>query len=63
MRVLNKKHWPYPVRCDAVELINGEALAWCQEMFPGKDRWCYAMSGHIHFKNEDDAAFFTLKWS
>ncbi len=61
MRVLNKKHWPYPVMIKD-DTIFTEAQDWCKEMFPGKDRWCYAVHGFIHFRDAADAAFCELKW-
>jgi hypothetical protein len=61
-RVLNKKHWPHVVMINHNNDVS-DALIWCAEMYPGKERWVYAIGGFIHFRDAADAAFCELKWS
>lgn len=58
MRVLNKKYWPHHVK---IEDEAGTKERWCYENFRSAD-W-RNVGPYFAFKREEDAMFFTLKWS
>jgi len=53
----------HQIEFDAVNNYN-EVRVWCHEQFgPEYKRWRHIYESSIHFRDEQDAAWFALRWS
>lgn len=62
MRRLNKVYWPANVKLDFDENKVSDAIRWCKETLGNANYRCIG-AATFYFRNEQDAAFFSLRWA